>query len=52
MEPAQMEKIAKEVKKGRYLYCPKGSHLALYDDQQVYMSGLTQFILDVDGGRF
>ena len=52
MEPAQMEKIAKDVKKGRYLYCPKGSHLALYDDQQVYMSGLTQFILDVDAGRF
>jgi proline iminopeptidase len=52
MEPAQMEKIAKEVKKGRYLYCPKGSHLALYDDQQTYMAGLTQFILDVDAGRF
>jgi proline iminopeptidase len=52
MEPAQMEKIAKDVKKGRYLYCPKGSHLALYDDQQVYMDGLTKFILDVDAGRF
>ncbi len=39
MEPAQMERIAKDVKKGRYLYCPKGSHLALYDDQQVYMDG-------------
>jgi proline iminopeptidase len=52
MEPAQMERIAKDVKKGRYLYCPKGSHLALYDDQQVYMNGLTQFILDVDAGRF
>ena len=52
MEPAQMEKIAKGVKNGRYLYCPKGSHLALYDDQQVYMAGLTQFILDVDTGRF
>jgi proline iminopeptidase len=52
MEPAQMEKIAKDVKKGRYLYCPKGSHLALYDDQQTYMAGLTQFILDVDAGRF
>jgi proline iminopeptidase len=52
MEPAQMEKIAKSVKKGRYLYCPKGSHLAIYDDQQVYMAGLTQFILDVDANRF
>ncbi|HEX3911896.1 MAG TPA: proline iminopeptidase-family hydrolase [Steroidobacteraceae bacterium] len=52
MEPAQMERIAKQVKKGRYLYCPKGSHLALYDDQEVYMAGLTKFILDVDAGRF
>jgi proline iminopeptidase len=52
MEPAQMERIAKEVKKGRYLYCPHGSHLALYDDQQTYMAGLTQFILDVDAKRF
>jgi proline iminopeptidase len=52
MEPAQMEKIAKLVKKGRYLYCPEGSHLAIYDDQQVYMAGLTKFILDVDAGRF
>jgi proline iminopeptidase len=47
-----MEIIANGVKKGRYLYCPKGSHLALYDDQQVYMDGLTKFILDVDAGRF
>ena len=52
MEPAQMEKIAKSVKHGRYLYCPNGSHLALYDDQQVYMKGVIQFIQDVDGGHF
>jgi proline iminopeptidase len=52
MEPAQMERIAREVKKGRYLYCPNGSHLAMYDDQAVYMSGLVQFILEVNSGRF
>jgi proline iminopeptidase len=52
MEPAQMEKIAKDVKRGRYLYCPNGSHLAIYDDQRIYMAGLIQFILDVDAGRF
>ena len=52
MEPAQMQKIAKNVKKGRYLFCPNGSHLAMYDDQAVYMSGLIQFILDVDSGSF
>jgi proline iminopeptidase len=52
MEPAQMERIAKNVQKGRYLYCPNGSHLALYDDQKVYMAGLIQFIRDVDAKRF
>ncbi len=36
----------------RYLYCPDGSHLAEYDDQQVYMAGLIDFIKDVDAGRF
>jgi proline iminopeptidase len=52
MEPAQMQRIAKSVKKGRYLFCPNGSHLALYDDQEIYMSGLVRFILDVDAGGF
>jgi len=52
MEPAQMKKIANGVKKGRYLYCPNGSHFAIYDDQSVYMAGVMQFILDVDSGRF
>jgi proline iminopeptidase len=52
MDPAHMEMMAKKAQKGRYLYCPNGSHLALYDDQRVYMDGLIKFILDVDAGRF
>ena len=52
MEPAQMERIARSVKKGRYLFCPKGTHLAMYDDQQAYMTGLIRFIGDVDAGKF
>jgi len=52
MEPAQMELIAQKVKRGRYLFCPNGSHLAIYDDQKVYMAGIIQFIQDVDTGRF
>jgi proline iminopeptidase len=31
MEPAQMERIAKGVKRGYYLLCPNGSHMAMYD---------------------
>jgi proline iminopeptidase len=52
MDPAHMEMMAGRVKRGRYLFCPEGSHLAMYDDQKVYMNGLIQFIRDVDSGRF
>jgi proline iminopeptidase len=52
MNPAHMEKMATRVQKGRYLYCPNGSHLAMYDDQKVYFEGLVQFVFDVDTGRF
>ena len=51
MDPAHMEWVAKQLPKGRYLFCPNGSHLAEYDDQQVYFRGLISFILDVDGGK-
>lgn len=52
MEPAQMQRIATQVAHGRYLFCPEGSHMAMYDDQQVYMRGLIRFLKDVDAGRF
>jgi proline iminopeptidase len=26
------------------LYCPDGSHLAMYDDQQTYFAGLIEFL--------
>ena len=51
MEPAHMERMASQVQKGRYLFCPDGSHMAMYDDQQVYVAGLIQFLLDVNSGR-
>ncbi len=50
MEPAQMERLARSVRHGRYLYCPQGGHFALYDDQAVYMAGLVRFIRQVDAG--
>ena len=52
MDPAHMEMVSRQVQHGRYLYCPNGSHLAMYDDQQTYMSGVIQFLKDVDTGRF
>ena len=51
MDPKHMEWMSKQMPKGRYLFCPNGSHLAKYDDQQTYMTGLIRFIKDVDGGR-
>ena len=52
MDPEHMEWMAGAVAAGRYLYCPNGSHLAQYDDQEVYFEGLIEFIEDVDAGRF
>ena len=44
MDPAYMEKMAKRMPNGSYLYCPNGSHLALYDDQATYSAGLIKFL--------
>jgi proline iminopeptidase len=52
MDPEHMKWMAGQVQKGRYLDCPNGSHLAMYDDQQVYMAGVIRFIKDVDAGGF
>jgi len=52
MDPKHMEWMAGALGKGRYLYCPNGSHMAMYDDQKVYFTGLVQFIRDVNAGRF
>lgn len=52
MDPAHMEMMAGKVQRGRYLFCPNGSHMAMYDDQKVYVDGLIRFIKDVDAGRF
>lgn len=48
MDPKAMEEQSKLVKKGQYLYCPNGSHLSMWDDQQVFMSGVIRFIKEVD----
>ncbi len=52
MDPKAMEEQSKLVQHGRYLFCPEGSHLAMYDDQQVYMKGVIRFIHDVDNGKY
>ncbi len=51
MDPAHMEWMSRQVKNGRYLLCPNGSHLAIYDDQKTYVEGIMSFVSDVDAGR-
>ena len=51
MDPKHIEWMASAFPNGRYLYCPDGSHMALYDDQVTYFDGLISFIRDVDVGR-
>ena len=48
MNPKHMEWMAGQFPNGSYLYCPDGSHLALYDDQATYFRGLIQFLRGVD----
>jgi proline iminopeptidase len=52
MDPAHMKMVAQKVAHGRYLHCPNGGHMAMYDDQKIYFDGLIKFLRDVDSGRF
>jgi proline iminopeptidase len=51
MDPEHMKWMSTQVKNGQYLYCPNGSHLAMWDDQQVFMKGVVDFIRKVDGQK-
>ena len=48
MDPAYMAQMAKRLPKGQFLLCPKGSHMAMYDDQQTYFNGLIGFLKNVE----
>lgn len=52
MDPDQMKQMSTLVQQGRYLYCPTGSHMSMYDDQKDYFPGLIKFIKDVNEGNF
>jgi proline iminopeptidase len=51
MDPKAMEEQSKLVQKGSYLYCPNGSHLAMWDDQEIFMNGVIKFIKEVDNNQ-
>ena len=51
MDPNHMQWMSTQVQNGSYLYCPNGSHMAMWDDQQTYMTGLIKFLKGVDEGK-
>lgn len=48
MDPKYMEQMSHQVKNGQYLNCPRGSHMAMWDDQSHYFPGLISFLKGVD----
>ena len=50
MDPRYMEMMATRVQRGTYLFCPDGSHMAMYDDQVTYFGGIVEFIRKVERG--
>jgi proline iminopeptidase len=49
MDPAHMKMMAGRLPQGRYLHCPDGSHMAMYDDQAAYFAGLIEFLHGLEG---
>jgi proline iminopeptidase len=47
MDPSHMEMMAGLLPPGRYLHCPTGGHLAIYDDQETYFAGLIGSLRDL-----
>jgi proline iminopeptidase len=44
MDPRHKRAMAEKLPHGEYLHCPEGAHLAMYDDQQTYMTGLIAWL--------
>jgi proline iminopeptidase len=44
MDPEYLRAMAQRLPQGRYLHCPEGSHMAMHDDEETYVSGLVDFL--------
>ncbi len=51
MDPEHMKWMSTQVQNGSYLYCPNGSHMDMYDDQETYFGGLIRFLKETDAGK-
>jgi proline iminopeptidase len=52
MAPGQLTRMAKLIPHSRLVICKRGSHMAMYDDQQAYFAALLPFLSEVHAGRF
>jgi len=52
MDPEHMKWMSAQVQQGRFLYCPNGSHLSMWDDQEHYFPGIIAFMNDIHDGNF
>ena len=50
MDSEHLREMARLLPQGRYHHCPNGSHLSLYDDQDVYFEGLLDFLAGLERG--
>ncbi len=50
MDPEHMRWMSTQVQHGSYLFCPNGSHMDMWDDQEVYMQGLIRFLKETNAG--
>lgn len=48
MAPDYMRSMSEVLPQGRLLHCPEGSHMAMWDDAEVYAQGVLAFLRDVD----
>jgi proline iminopeptidase len=48
MDPAHMKWMSEQFPDGSFLLCPDGGHMAMYDDQRVYMNGLVGYLRSID----
>ena len=50
MDPEYMKWMSTKVQNGSFLFCPNGSHMCMWDDQQVYMTGLIKWLKETNNG--
>lgn len=48
MDPEHMRAMAEQLPRGSFLRCPQGSHMAMWDDPDVYHRGVLDFMKNTD----